>query len=115
MALVPRNSGDDIAVNPLPQGASSDMDGKTTKEGGDLLDPMPELPDNTPLNRVRFPARICKALEAGGFRTIGEIREASDETLLNLQGLGSGSISDLRATLGLPSCDGVSSLEKKPR
>ena len=91
------------------------MDGKTTKQDGDQLDPMPELPDNTPLDRVRFPARIHKVLEAGGFKTLGEIREASDETLLNLQGLGPGSISDLRATLGLPSCDGVSQLEKKPR
>ena len=91
------------------------MDGKTTREDGDQLDPMPEMPDDTPVDRVRFPARIHKALEAGGFKTLGEIREASDEKLLNLQGLGAGSISDLRATLGLPSCDGVSPLEKKPR
>ena len=40
-------------------------------------------------------------------KTIGEIREASDATLLSLQDFGKGSVSHLRETLGLPSTDGV--------
>src|SRR5579872_2311929 len=80
--------------------------------GGGLLDPVPELPDDTPIIRVQFPTRIHKELVAGGLKTVGEIRETLNETLLNLQDLGSGSVSYLRETLGLPSCDGVRPLEK---
>ena len=42
----------------------------------DLVDPMPELPDNTPIDRIRFPARIQNGLAAAGLKTIGEVREA---------------------------------------
>ena len=91
------------------------MDGNVNIQDGDLLGPTPELPDNTPIDRVQFPARIHKALAAGRFKTVGEIRETSNEMLLNLQGLGSSSIFYLREALGLPSCDGVRPLEKKPR
>src|SRR5689334_14515013 len=91
------------------------MEGKGNIQAGDLLDPTPELPDDTPIDRVQFPTRIHKALAAGGLKTVGEIRETSNDLLLNLQDLGSGSISYLREALGLPSCDGVRPLEKKPR
>ena len=91
------------------------MEGEVNTHGDDLVDPTPELPDDTPLDHVQFPTRIHKALEAGGFKTVREIRETSNETLLNLQDLGSGSVSYLREVLGLPSCDGVRPLEKKPR
>jgi hypothetical protein len=47
-------------------------------------------------------------------KTIGEVRETSDDNLLSLQDLGPSSISDLRETLGLPSTDGVRPLGKKP-
>jgi hypothetical protein len=40
---------------------------------------------------------------AAGWKTVGEIREASDATLLSLQDLGKGSVAHLRETLGLPS------------
>ncbi|MCC8955159.1 hypothetical protein H8B02_17420 [Bradyrhizobium sp. Pear77] len=69
--------------------------------------PTPELPDDTPLADVRLSTRIQNALKAAGFSTVGEVREASDATLLTLQDLGKKSVSDLRATLGLPSSDGV--------
>jgi hypothetical protein len=45
---------------------------------------------------------------AAGWKTVGEIREASDATLLSLPDLGKGSVAHLRETLGLPSKkDGV--------
>jgi DNA-directed RNA polymerase alpha subunit len=72
-----------------------------------LLDPTPELPDDTLIGDVRFAMRIRNALNAAGLKTVGEVREASDATLLSLQDLGQGSVAHLRETLGLPSCDGV--------
>ena len=81
---------------------------------GPILYPAPELPDDTPIENVRFSTRIRNALKAVGWKTVGEIREASDATLLGLQDLGPGSVTFLRETLGLPSCDGVRPLGKKP-
>jgi hypothetical protein len=81
---------------------------------GPMLYPAPELPDDTPIQNVRFSTRIRNAVTAVGWQTVGEIREASDATLLGLQDLGPGSVTSLRETLGLPSCDGVRPLGKKP-
>jgi DNA-directed RNA polymerase alpha subunit len=72
-----------------------------------FLYPTPELRDDTPIEEVRISTRIRNALNAAGIKTIGEVREASDASLLSLQDLGPGSIAHLRETLGLPSCDGV--------
>jgi DNA-directed RNA polymerase alpha subunit len=69
--------------------------------------PTPELPDDTPVENVIFATRIQNVLRVAGLRTVGEIREASDEMLLGLPDLGARSIAQLRKTLGLPSCDGV--------
>jgi DNA-directed RNA polymerase alpha subunit len=74
---------------------------------GPMLYPAPELPDDTPLENVRFSTRIRNAVTAVGWKTVGEIREASDLALLGLQDLGPGSLKHLRETLGLPSKDGV--------
>jgi DNA-directed RNA polymerase alpha subunit len=74
---------------------------------GPMLYPAPELPDDTPIENVRFSTRIRKALITAGLKTVGEIREASDAMLLSLQDLGKGSVAHLRETLGLPSMDGV--------
>jgi DNA-directed RNA polymerase alpha subunit len=71
------------------------------------LDPTPELPDDTPIERVRFPTRIRNLLDAAGLKTVGDVREISDDTLLSFQDIGKGSVAHLRETLGLPSCDGV--------
>ena len=65
-------------------------------------DPAPELPDDTSIDQVRFPTRIKNALREAGVHTIGEIREASDATLLSFQGFGKQSVIYLRNTLGLP-------------
>jgi hypothetical protein len=91
------------------------MEGKGNIQERDLLDPTPELPDDTLLDRVQFPTRVRAALAASGLSTVGEIRESSNEMLLDLQDLGSGSVSYLREALGLPSCDGVRSSGRKPR
>ncbi len=74
---------------------------------GPMLYPAPELPDDTPIENVRFSTRIRNAVTTAGWKTVGEIREASDATLLGLQDLGPGSVTSLRETLGLPSTDGV--------
>jgi DNA-directed RNA polymerase alpha subunit len=79
-----------------------------------LLDPTPELPDDTPISGVEFPSRVRNVLEAAGLETVGDVREISDETLLSFQDLGKGSLVLLRETLGLPSTDGVRPLSKKP-
>ena len=71
------------------------------------LDPTPELPDDTPISDVKLPTRIQNALTAAGLKTVGEVREMSDENLRSLQDIGKGSVALLRETLGLPSCDGV--------
>lgn len=74
---------------------------------GPMLYPAPELPDDMAIDKVRFSARVRNAISAAGWKTVGEIREASDATLLSLPYLGKGSVSHLRETLGLPSTDGV--------
>jgi DNA-directed RNA polymerase alpha subunit len=78
-----------------------------------MLYPAPELPDDTPIDNVRFVTRIRNALNAAGMKTIGEVRETSDDRLLSLPDLGRGSIAHLRETLGPPSTDGAPPLQKK--
>jgi DNA-directed RNA polymerase alpha subunit len=79
-----------------------------------MLDPSPELPDDTLIDRIRFPTRIQNGLATAGLKTVGEVRETSDKILLSFQNFGQSSIAYLRETLGLPSCDGVRPLGKKP-
>jgi DNA-directed RNA polymerase alpha subunit len=78
------------------------------------IEPTPELPDNTPTREVQFPTRIKNALFAAGLKTVGEVREMSDEALLRLPDFGKTSVAHLRETLGLPSTDGVRPSGKKP-
>jgi hypothetical protein len=79
-----------------------------------MLEPTPELPDETLISDVEFPTRIRAVLAAAGLETVGEVRETSDEILLSFQDLGKTSIAYLRETLGLASTDGVRPLAKKP-
>ena len=79
-----------------------------------MLDPTPELPDDTPISEVELPPRIRNVLVAAGLQTVGEVRETSDEILLSFQDLGMTSVAHLRETLGLPSTDGVRPVSKKP-
>src|ERR1700737_4079675 len=64
--------------------------------------------------RTAPPPRTPVLLHGAGIKTSGEVRETSDDRLLSLPGLGSGSIAYLRETQGLPSTDGVRPLGKKP-
>jgi DNA-directed RNA polymerase alpha subunit len=57
-----------------------------------LLDPTAELPDDTLISRVDFQTRIQNVLSGAGLRTVGDVREASDEMLLSLPVLGQGSV-----------------------
>jgi DNA-directed RNA polymerase alpha subunit len=50
-----------------------------------MFDPTPELPDDTLISDVEFPSRIRNVLVAAGLKTVGEVRETSDETLLSFQ------------------------------
>ena len=72
-----------------------------------LLSPTPELPDDTPIELMDLTPGIQAVLKAEGLKTAGEIRETADDVLLTFRNLGVGSVSYLRETLGLPSCDGV--------
>jgi DNA-directed RNA polymerase alpha subunit len=81
---------------------------------GPMVAPTPELPDDTPIERVLFSTRIQNALRAADLKTVGDAREISDETLISLPDFGKGSLADLREKLGLPSTDGVRPLGKKP-
>jgi DNA-directed RNA polymerase alpha subunit len=67
---------------------------------GPMLYPAPGLPDETPIDNVRFSTRIKNALNAAGVKTVGEIRQVSDATLLSFQDLGASSIARLRKTVG---------------
>ncbi len=78
-----------------------------------MLYPAPEIPDDTRIKNVRFSTRVRYALTTAGVKTVGEIREASDATLLSLLYLGKGSVAHLRETSGLQSTDGVRPLGKK--
>jgi len=64
-------------------------------------------PDDTPIARVRLPSRLRNVLEAAGLKTIGEVRETADDTLLSSYDFSKGSVVPLREILGLPSCHGV--------
>ena len=79
-----------------------------------MLEPTPELPDDTLISGVEFPVRIRTALAIAGLETVGEVRETSDEILLSFQDFGKASVVHLRETLGLPSTDGVRPLRKRP-
>jgi DNA-directed RNA polymerase alpha subunit len=72
-----------------------------------MLDPTPELPDDTLIADVQFPPRVRNVLTANDLKIVGEIRETSDAELLSFQNCGVSSVAYLRRTLGLPSTDGV--------
>lgn len=72
-----------------------------------MSDPSPELPDDTLIADLKLPTRIRNALVGGGVRTMGDVREMSDATLLSFHDLGAESVSYIRKAFGLPSSQGV--------
>ena len=77
------------------------------------MQPTPELPDDTPLNKLELPARIRNVLKATGLDTIGDVREVPDETLLSFRNFAKGSLAHLREAWASPSTDGVRPSGKK--
>jgi DNA-directed RNA polymerase alpha subunit len=59
---------------------------------GPMVAPTPELPDDTRIERVLFSTRIQNALRAADLKTVGGVREMSDETLISLPDLGKASL-----------------------
>jgi len=87
---------------PAPGGSSHASGCKSCVFG-----PAPELPDDTLVDQLNLPRRIGRVLQSHGLKTVGEVRETSDEVLMSFPDLGAGSVKFLRETLGLPSEDGV--------
>ena len=77
------------------------------EKAAELLDPTPELPDETLLDRVRLPTRIHTFLRIYGLTTVGDVRGVADAALISIPKLGHGSVAHLRKTLGPSSRDGV--------
>jgi hypothetical protein len=72
-----------------------------------MIDPSPELPDDMPITNVELPPKVRQALTAAGLRTVGDVREAPDAGILQIQDICESSLALLRKTLGLPSSLGV--------
>ena len=64
-----------------------------------MFDLGPDLPDETLVEMVRLPTRIRNAAKFAGLKTIGDLRETTDETFASIPNLGPGSVKWLRAQL----------------
>jgi hypothetical protein len=64
-----------------------------------LLHPSSEIPDDVPIEQIRLPWNIRRALANAGLKTVGAVRKAADETLLRSR-LNRGVVDFIRATLG---------------
>lgn len=62
--------------------------------------PALDLPDATRLSDLLLSTRIMNALREGGITTVGEVRDASDATLLSFQDVGKLTLQYLRRSLG---------------
>jgi hypothetical protein len=65
-----------------------------------LLHLTSELPEDTPVEQIRLPWHIRRRLADAGLKTVGNVREAANETLLSLKLGGPGVVDHIRATLG---------------
>ena len=65
-----------------------------------MFDLSPELPDDTLVEMVRLPTRIRNAITYAGLKSIGELRDTTDEAFASIPDLGPGSIKWLRLRLG---------------
>ena len=66
-----------------------------------MFDLGPDLPDDTLVELVRLPTRIRNAVKFAGLKTIGDIRETTDEALASIPDLGPGSVKWIRARLSV--------------
>jgi len=67
-----------------------------------MFDLGPDLPDETLVEMVRIPTRIRNAINYAGLKTIGDLRDTTDETFNSMPNLGPGSVKWLRARVGEP-------------
>jgi DNA-directed RNA polymerase alpha subunit len=65
-----------------------------------MFDLGPDLSDEILIELVRTPTRIRNAVKYAGLKTMGDLRETTDETFASIPNLGSGSVKWLRARLG---------------
>lgn len=72
-----------------------------------MIDPVPELPDDTLIAHLKLPPIVQQALATADLRTVGEVREAPDAKILRIPELGESLLPLLRQILGLPSSIGV--------
>ena len=79
----------------------SGADRKAQAKG--MLEPTPDLPDDTEIERISWPTRILTVLRNAGVKTVGEIRETSDADILRFQRGGPSLVAFLRNALGRPS------------
>jgi DNA-directed RNA polymerase alpha subunit len=70
--------------------------------GYEMFELGPDLPDDTLVEMVRMPTRIRNAANFAELRTIGDLRETTDETFASIPNLGPGSVKWLRAHLLRP-------------
>jgi hypothetical protein len=59
-----------------------------------------DLPDDTLIEVVRLPLIMRHALIAAGFKTVGEVRAATNDELHTIPDIGANSVTYLRMTLG---------------
>lgn len=64
-----------------------------------MFDLESDLPDDTLVEMVRLPTRIRNAVKFAGLKTIGDLRETTDEMFASIPNLGPGSVKWLRAKL----------------
>jgi hypothetical protein len=72
-----------------------------------LVDPVPETPDDVRVAQLDVPGKLRAGLVSAGFETVGQVREAPNERLLQIEGVNEGTVERLRQILGLPSTEGV--------
>ncbi|MGL1604137.1 DNA-directed RNA polymerase subunit alpha C-terminal domain-containing protein, partial [Vibrio parahaemolyticus] len=65
-----------------------------------MIDPAPELPDNTLIESVRLPQRIRNLLNSAGLKTVGEVRDKADAEFLSLPSVDKNSLQYLRRPSG---------------
>jgi DNA-directed RNA polymerase alpha subunit len=65
-----------------------------------MFDLGPDLSDDILIEMVRIPTRIRNAVKYAGLKTIGDLRETTDETFASIPHLGLGSVKWLRARIG---------------
>ena len=73
-----------------PRSASERLAGQIVEDR--LIAATADLPDEMPIEKLQLTTRLQKALSVEGIKTVGEIREKSDQQLLSFQNPGRRSV-----------------------